>query len=111
MNGIDYFNESRREEGLPTIAEKWEVCDRCHGEGELGGYPGVYTQSDFAEDPEFFEDYINHRRPCEECRGRTTIKVPDVAGADDETRHAFYAYQRMIWDMEAMERQERAMGA
>lgn len=107
----DSFNEWRRDEGLPEIPVIWEVCSTCYGEGTLGGYPGVYTQEDFAEDPDFFEDYRAHRRQCEDCRGRTTVKVADYDSADEETRDAWMRFAREVANSYAIEAQERRMGA
>jgi hypothetical protein len=107
----DSFNEWRRDEGLPEMPVIWEVCYHCHGEGKLGGYPGVYTQDDFAEDPDMFYDYMQHRRQCETCRGRTTIRVADIVGADPDTRAAWMRFAREVTDSDAIEAQERSMGA
>jgi hypothetical protein len=111
MTIVDSFNEFRRDEGLPEMPTKWEVCGRCDGEGTLGGYPGVYTPDDFAEDPDFFDDYISHRRPCEDCGGRTTVKVPHTSAATAEINAAWLEYARDVADSYAIEAQERRMGA
>lgn len=56
----------------------WRICDRCHGDGTLGGWPGAYTESDRAEwSDDDYEDYRTTRRPCEDCGG--TGKVRDIS--------------------------------
>lgn len=54
------------------------VCPSCDGEGtELrGGLKGaVFTSEDFAEDPEFAENYFGGRYDvaCSECKGRNVV--------------------------------------
>jgi len=87
---------------------EWAVCGRCRGEGTLGGYPGVYTQEDFAEDPDLFEDYMDHRRTCEDCGGRTTIKQ---LKAEVEAREDIRDAIRDWYETEAIYASERRMGA
>lgn len=84
----------------------WQICDRCRGDGELGGYPGVYTSDDFAEDPDFAEDYMSFRRPCEDCKG--SGKVQELSDAAYERVHG---YIDDYYETEAIYRQERMMGA
>ena len=98
-------------EVYPDTPTKWEVCRRCRGTGELGGYPGVYSGDDFAADPDFFEDYRNHRRVCEDCGGRTTIQVIDEAHLTKELREEWEDWTRSHYETEAIYEQERRMGA
>jgi hypothetical protein len=95
----------------PVLAERdlrWAICSRCEGDGTLGGYPGVYTWDDFAEDPDFYEDYMNHRRPCEDCGG--TGKVRELTD-EAENRPEVQEWINDWADTEATYRAERAMGA
>ena len=60
------------------LPAKWVVCSRCEGKGTHTN-PSVdgngITPEEFAEDPNFMEDYINgvYDVQCSECRGRTTV--------------------------------------
>lgn len=68
------------------VACKWEVCPGCEGSGtelygSLKGY--AFSAEEWNnEDPDFREDYMsgNYDVPCSECRGRTTVKRPNVTG-------------------------------
>lgn len=112
MRDVDLFNEFLAEEHpeVPPMQWHWEICDRCRGDGELGGYPGVYTAEDFAEDPDFFDDYRAHRRPCEDCGGTGKVRVP-TAAPGSETERLFRRYVQEINESRAIEAQERRMGA
>lgn len=88
---------------------RFAICRRCRGSGELGGYPGVYTSDDFAEDPDFAEDYMNYRRPCEDCHehpGRVRV-LTDGALARPEVA----AWINEIASSYEISRQERMYGA
>ena len=82
---VDEAERGNEDEHRPVLARsdtEWRICERCRGEGTLRGYPGVYTQEDFADDPDFYEDYMSHRRECEDCRG--TGKIRDLTDAAHE---------------------------
>jgi RecJ-like exonuclease len=87
----------------------WQICERCGGEGTLGGWAGAYTESDRAEwSYEDYDDYFNTSRPCEDCDGSGKVKMlSDEAWARPEV----VAYSRDFWADAAVEAQERAMGA
>jgi hypothetical protein len=87
---------------------EWVICSRCEGDGTLGGYPGVYTQDDFAQDPDFFEDYMRHTRSCEDCGG--TGKMLQVT-EEAEARPEVQEWLRDWWETEAIYESERRMGA
>lgn len=112
MRDLELFNEYLAEEhpDLPPLPSHWIICDRCRGEGELQGYPGVYTQDDFDEDPDFFDDYREYRRPCEDCGGSGKLKVATEDGGS-ETSRLFREWVRDMNEMRAIEAAERRMGA
>jgi hypothetical protein len=96
------------DEPLITTADiEWVICDRCRGEGILGGYPGVYTEADFAEDPDLIFDYMAHRRACEDCRGTGKVReLTDEAAARPEVDRFLRDYYSDL----AAEAMERAYG-
>lgn len=109
----DFLCREAPDEGphSPLLTEgdmEWVICDRCHGEGTLGGYPGVYTQDDFADDPDFYEDYMNHRRPCEDCMGSGKVKELTVEARE---RPEVQEWLRDWHDTEAIYEMERRSGA
>ena len=64
------------------LPAKFAVCDECRGKGSHlveGMREAVYTWEDFAEDPEFQEDYFGgaYDVPCETCRGQRVVAEPD----------------------------------
>jgi DnaJ-class molecular chaperone len=61
---------------------KWEICDRCAGDGVLGGFPGVYTSDDFASGEVDFDEYMAYKRDCEDCGG--TGKLLNFTGEAEE---------------------------
>jgi hypothetical protein len=108
----DEFTEDCADSGherLLTDADfEWRICDRCKGDGTLGGYPGVYTAEDFYEDPDFAEDYHNYRRPCEDCEGTGKIlELTEAAAKRPEVREWLNDWA----ETEAIYRMERAYGA
>ncbi len=108
----DWPCDDKTEDGHgPMLSDSdmvWAICGRCHGDGWLGGYPGWYTQTDFAEDPDLFEDYMNRRRTCEDCRGAG--KVRELT-AEARSRPDVDAWIRADYEIDATYAQERAMGA
>jgi hypothetical protein len=87
----------------------WVICGRCRGDGELGGWPGAFTQSDRDEwDYDDYENYRSYRRPCEDCGG--TGKVRELT-EEAENRPEVFEYLRDYYDTETIYRMERAMGA
>lgn len=92
------------------------VCPECKGEGQVG--PGwVFTESDrqrMGEDfYELMEELKNgvHDYPCEQCKGLRVIKEIDLEALGEELRTRWANWLREIYSMEAMEHQERMMGA
>ena len=63
------------------------ICHRCHGAGVVDA-PGIsdngLTSDDFAEDPEFAEDYAAgvYSVPCPECNGEKVFVEPDESARD-----------------------------
>jgi hypothetical protein len=96
-------------EPLVTDADfHWVICDRCQGDGTLTGYPGVYTGDDFAQDPDLYDEYMAHRRSCEDCDGTGKERV-----IHDEamTRPGLEEWVRDYYDDIRTSTMERSMGA
>ena len=107
---VTTLNECLAEEGHPPVARVWIICGKCRGEGTLAGYSGdAYTQADREEmgEDEWHEMW-EYRRNCEDCRGAG--KVLDIS-PEDIQRKEVVAILTEWWEMEAIERQERMMGA
>lgn len=86
----------------------WAICRRCRGHGFLRGYPGVYTAEDFADDPDFADDYREHTRTCEDCAG--TGKTREIS-ARAAHRVSVQRFLSEWYREESIARQERMMGA
>jgi len=71
---------------------EWEVCPTCDGRG-CHVNPSIdahgLTAEDFAEDPDFAEDYLRGKYDihCSECRGERVVPVP--AHGDPEAPRVF----------------------
>lgn len=71
-------------EKLPV---KWAVCPVCDGNGTHVN-PSIdangITAEDFADDPDFAEDYMRgaYDQTCNHCNGRTTVPVTDEDACD-----------------------------
>jgi hypothetical protein len=87
MKAVVKYSEWDDEDDTEIIHEiempiKWEVCGLCNGRGAHVNpnidYNGL-TAEDFAEDPDFAENYFSGRydQTCNECCGRTTVPVID----------------------------------
>ena len=65
-----------------VIPSKFEVCFNCEGRGShvhRGVDEGGITPEEFAEDPDFEEDYFSgvYDVSCDECHGQRVLLVPD----------------------------------
>ena len=95
---FDHFDEQRMiavvswedddgDEIETEFAIKFCVCQRCRGKGSHCN-PSIdgngLTREDFAEDPDFAEDYFRgvYDLPCHECDGRRV--VPEMASDPDK---------------------------
>lgn len=76
---IILIDDDGLEHELPTV---WEVCPVCDGNGSHVN-PAIdcngLTAEDFADDPDFAEDYFRgaYDQPCNRCGGRSTVRVLD----------------------------------
>lgn len=71
------------------LPAKYEVCPRCEGKGahDHEAFSNGLTHADFAEDPDFLEDYMRgcYDVPCSECKGLRVVPVIDRERIDEET--------------------------
>jgi len=97
---------------------KFVVCDTCDGQGSHVN-PSIdsngLTAKDFAEDPDFAEEYMSGRYDvtCYGCNGEKVVPVIDGEGADDDTREILELIAKQQADddeFEAMSAAERSMG-
>lgn len=105
LRSDDYDNEM--ELNIPC---KYEVCDRCEGKGthvnpSIDGH-GL-TRDDFADDPDFAEDYFAGRYDvsCYECNGLRVTPHPDGTHSKLSVRLAIRLWekqqeQKAQWDRE-----------
>jgi hypothetical protein len=104
---------SVEERPLPTT---WAVCDVCNGEGKHVNPSidcGGLSAEDFADDPEFAEDYMRgaYDVTCNKCAGRTTIRAVDWDRLSAEDRALYEKQLDEEAADRAIERAERLMGA
>jgi len=107
------YLENGTEVQLPT---KWEVCSTCRGEGthvnpsiDAGGL----SADDFADDPDFSEDYMSgvYDQPCNRCEGRRVVRQVDLDKLPADQRAAYERQLKDDYEVRAMERAEFLRGA
>lgn len=80
-------DEEEREVEVPI---KFEICPTCQGKGTHVN-PSIdcngLTAEDFAEDPDFAEDYFNgaYDQTCNECGGERVVPEINREGVNEET--------------------------
>jgi len=92
----------------------WEICWRCNGDGvhDHEEFNGI-SPDEFAEDPDFFEDYMRgaYDVPCSICKGLRVVAAPDWDRISDEDTQAIEREQELDDKYAAMQAAERRMGA
>lgn len=97
------FDDDDIEREIPTL---WAVCPVCDGKGSHVN-PSIdcngLTGEDFAEDPDFAEDYFSGRydQACNRCGGRTTVRVVDRDACEAHLLALYDADEDAKWEMEA----------
>lgn len=97
---------------LPT---KWAVCPVCDGKGSHVN-PSIdcdgITGEEFADDPQFAEEYLDglYDEVCNRCRGRTTVPVLDRGDCDPLLLDLYDEQQREMAECDAIQRAENGDG-
>jgi hypothetical protein len=113
---IYVFEETDDGEVEHEIPTRWAVCPVCEGKGshvnpsiDSGGLTG----EDFANDPEFMEDYFSgqYDQPCNRCGGRTTVRAVDRDACPVDLLALYDADEQAAYDMEAERLAEIRAGA
>jgi RecJ-like exonuclease len=95
------------------IPSRFEVCDRCRGEGTHDCFEGGMTTSEMHEQGgEFIEDYFagHYSVPCTECKGKRVVAVIDERRATPEQLAAYETHLDDMYEDRAMAAAERAAG-
>jgi DnaJ-class molecular chaperone len=91
-----------------TLPTHKEVCGRCRGTGvhDHSAFANGISQEDFAEDPEFRENYFagHFDVRCEECHGANVVDVVDEDRLTPEQRRAWDAHCRAESEARAEQR-------
>ncbi len=104
-------------EELPT---RWEVCDRCHGEGKHtnpsidgNGITSSEWQEMCYEDEDFAENYFNgaYDVVCEKCDGKRVMKVVNLAAMSESWVAEYHKQEERRRDEELESYYERRAGA
>lgn len=94
---------------------RWTVCPICRGNGthvnpsiDAGGL----SAEDFAEDPDFAEDYMSgmYDQTCNKCEGKRVVRTVDLKALPNDVRKAYVKHLREEAEYSAMVRAERARG-
>lgn len=106
------------EEYDAEIPARFEVCWTCDGKGRHVN-PSIdsngLTAEDFAEDPDFAEEYMSgaYDVTCYGCGGRRVVPVPDEGRCDEAQKRNLKLAEDAAADRAAMEAEmaaERRMG-
>jgi len=80
MTATCTYYEEDDSEVEATVPIKFEVCPTCNGKGSHVN-PSIdcngLSAEDFAEDPDFFTDYMSgmYDQPCNECGGQRVVPI------------------------------------
>lgn len=96
-----------------SLPSRWVVCPSCQGRGSSSAYLGAFSASEFSEmGDEWQEHYLSGAmdRPCDECRGRTTVLEPDYDYLTLEQREAYAREMQAEYEARIIEAAERRAG-
>ena len=109
------FPEEAIASGSYTPPSAWDLCPMCQGDGTVVN-PSIdsngLTYSDFGDDPDFCDDYMEGRYDitCPECRGRTTVRAIDWDSVPEGVRKEFFDWKQAESDSYAERLAEIRMG-
>jgi len=93
---LEFWDEDG-EEYVVRFPAKWGICDNCRGNGShvnrsIDG--NGLSADDFAEDPDFREDYMSgiYDVCCEECYGSGKVLVVDEGRLNTEQQNLYHKY-------------------
>lgn len=90
------------------LPARFEVCSRCRGEGvhDNAAFSNGISLEDFAEDPEFKEDYLSgaYDVTCSECNGLRVVPIPDENALSEEQKRWLKNWQEAEADKRAEQR-------
>ena len=104
------------DEGISfSLPARYEVCDRCEGEGTHiadGIDSHGITREEFDADPDFEEAYFSGRYdvPCTECGGKRVVLCVNRAFANSEVLAIFDAMVEEDYRFDAICESERRFG-
>lgn len=116
--GVTVTDCDTEEETTLRIPAKYEVCSTCEGRGKHVN-PSIdahgISPDEFRDDPDFCDDYFSgvYDQTCGDCKGRTTILVPDADNMTDEQKQHYDIYLKQEADAaryDAEAAHERTMG-
>lgn len=115
---ISYEDEDGEEVTI-ILPAKYEVCETCNGKGKhvhAGIDSHGISADEFAEDPDFRDDYYSGRYDvsCDECNGNRVVPEVHEDALTEDQREAYerYLYERnMDMDCDMIAAAERRMGA
>lgn len=98
-----------------NISYVWQICGECRGEGSHSKRLGVISQEswDYDWDDDMRYDYMNgaYDSRCERCDGTGKVQDVDWAGMPEDVRQYVYDYRKDSYEMAAIYKSERMMGA
>lgn len=93
---ISYVDENGDDQER-TLPARWAICDRCDGHGvhDPDAFSDGFSSQDFANDPDFAEEYFAGRYDvcCSECSGSGKVLVPAEEQLTTEQAQALACYR------------------
>lgn len=110
------FDDDGSPTGDGTFPAKWEICDRCSGNGHHGNpaFDGLSSSDDFwHEEDGFLDDYMNGKYdvPCEEGCDHGKVLVVDEEQVSPGKLEQLHEWYQEECDYRMQVAAERRMGA
>lgn len=103
LEDIKFIPHGEDEENEISLKARYEVCPRCEGKGthvnpSIDGH-GISAQ-EFAEDPQFKEDYFNgvYDVPCYDCKGLRVVPVVDETPGINKEEDLKKYHEYLEWE-------------
>jgi len=118
MNVSMILRDQEGEQVRVTLPGRLVVCPRCNGRGVVDheAFSNGISPEEFAEDPEFAEQYRSGMFDvtCHICQGKNVVPEPNVDQFSPEQHELWEVHQEFMKGLSELaraERAERMMGA
>jgi len=110
QNYLESFQEDLQSDGTQFrgVSTEIVICGDCEGRGVMTLRPFAFTADDFAEDPDFADDYRDgfYDEPCDTCDGLGRYYALKGTQQHPEVIEGFSRWLNMVAEDEAISRAE-----